>query len=67
MGAAAGRAPLGRSAVMPAWLVELRGEAREVFAVEAETEEEARERWYEGHSQVLEASSMEVVSVELDE
>jgi hypothetical protein len=47
--------------------VELRGEARELFTIEAESPEEAAARWHEGKSYLLEASGMEVVSVELDE
>jgi hypothetical protein len=66
--AAAGRcAPVGRTAVVPTYRVELRGEARELFTVKADSPEEARERWAEGSSYLLEASSMEVVSVELDD
>jgi hypothetical protein len=52
---------------MPTYRVELRGEARELFTIEAENEDEARERWHEGDSYLLEASGMEVVSVEVDD
>jgi hypothetical protein len=50
-----------------AYRVELRGEARELFTIEAESPEDAAERWFEGSSYLLEASGMEVVSVEEDE
>ena len=52
---------------MPEYRVELRGEAREVLIVEADSAEEARENWVTGSSQIIECSSMEVYSVELDE
>jgi hypothetical protein len=46
--------------------VELRGEVRELYSVEADNPEEARERWYEGDLFLSEASGMEVYSVEED-
>jgi hypothetical protein len=52
---------------MPEYLVELRGECREVYTVTADTEEEARSMWYCGTLYVSEADGMEVVSVKLDE
>jgi hypothetical protein len=52
---------------MPTYRVELRGDARELFTIEASSPEDAAERWHEGDSYLLEASGMEVVSVEVDE
>ncbi len=52
---------------MNVYLVETIGEAREVYAVEAESEQDARENWMHGSLQVSEASGMEVESVSLDE
>jgi hypothetical protein len=48
---------------MTTYRVELRGDARELFTVEADSPEEAARRWHEGDSFLLEASGMEVVSV----
>jgi hypothetical protein len=46
-----------------AWFkVELRGECREVYEVEADSEEEAMSYWAEGHHVITEAEGMEVVS-----
>lgn len=52
---------------MTAYMVELRGESREVYTVEADSAEEARERWAHGDLYVSEVSGMEVVSVVVDE
>lgn len=52
---------------MAQYLVELTGEAREVFMVEADSPEEAEANWADGHSVVLEASGMSVASVTLEE
>jgi hypothetical protein len=49
------------------YLVEMVGEAREVYIVEAESEDEARANWMNGFHQITEASGMEVVSVRLDD
>jgi hypothetical protein len=51
---------------MPDYLVELRGEAREVYAVTADSADEAREQWAGGSLYVSEASSMEVYDVRED-
>ena len=48
-------------------VVELAGESREVYVVDAETEAEARERWADGALIVSEASGMGVVSVREDD
>jgi hypothetical protein len=48
---------------MPGYAVELIGVAREVYYVEADSEDQARERWHEGILEISETSSMEVVSV----
>jgi 16S rRNA C967 or C1407 C5-methylase (RsmB/RsmF family) len=52
---------------MPEYIVEMRGECREVYVVEADSEIEARENWMNGSLQVQEASSMEVYDVREDE
>lgn len=52
---------------MPDYVVTLRGEAREVYIVTADTAEEARERWSEGSFQVAEAYGMEVEDVREDD
>jgi hypothetical protein len=52
---------------MTTYKVELRGEARELFTVEADSPEKAAEKWADGESYLLEASSMEVYSVEEDD
>ncbi len=49
------------------WTVEMRGECRELYAVEAETPEEARERWMDGRLTLSEASSMDVYAVREDD
>lgn len=51
---------------MKQYLVELRGECREVYVVDAESEQEARDNWMNGHHQITEAEGMEVVGVRLD-
>lgn len=52
---------------MATYRVECTGEAREVFLVEADSEEEAMARWADGTSIVLEASSMEPVSARIED
>jgi hypothetical protein len=52
---------------MTGYLVTLTGESREVYYVEADSPEEARERWNEGDLVVQESSSMEVDSVREDD
>lgn len=52
---------------MTTYLVELRGEVREVYTVEADSPEDARENWDKGDLYVSESSSMEVYTVEEDE
>jgi hypothetical protein len=52
---------------MAEFTVELHGEVRELYAVTAETEEEARENWMDGHMYLSESSSMEIYSVTEDE
>lgn len=47
--------------------VELVGESREVYFVEAETEQEARDSWMDGILQIQESSGMDVVSVREEE
>lgn len=49
------------------WIVRLEGEAYENYVVEADTEEEAKDRWMHGHSQGVYAMGMDVVSARLDE
>ena len=49
------------------WTVELRGECREVYVVDADTENEARENWFNGFHQITEAFGMEVESVTRDD
>ena len=51
---------------MSQYLVELTGECREVYVVEADSEQEARDNWTSGWHQITEAQGMEVVSVRLD-
>lgn len=52
---------------MTEYRVELRGEVREVYTIEADSPAEARERWHEGHLYLSESYGMEVESVEADE
>jgi hypothetical protein len=52
---------------MTDYLVELRGESREVYYVTASSPEEARENWMNGSLYVSESSSMEVYDVREDE
>lgn len=53
---------------MATYLVEMHGEAREVYAVEANSEEEAIRNWdFQGHLVVSESSSMEFYSVREDD
>jgi hypothetical protein len=49
------------------YLVELRGESREVYYVEADSAEEARKNWMHGSLQVSEAYGMEVESIREDD
>jgi hypothetical protein len=50
---------------MPLYAVEMTGTAREVYLVDAPDEVAARTDWTSGDLLVQEASSMEVVAVEL--
>lgn len=52
---------------MAYYLVELRGESREVYSVEADSVEEAREKWEDGTLEIQESSSVEVYSVREDD
>ena len=45
------------------YTVELRGDVREVYDVEASSADEARANWYNGILRVSEAEGMDVVSV----
>jgi hypothetical protein len=47
--------------------VELRGESREVYYIEAENEDDARENWWKGTLDVSECYGMGVDKVEEDE
>ncbi len=49
---------------MAQYVVKLRGECREVYFVEAESEDEARENWASGWYQTTVSQDMEVVSVD---
>lgn len=49
------------------YLVEMHGESREVYEIEASSAEEAREKWFEGSLVVQESSSMEFYSVREDD
>jgi hypothetical protein len=51
---------------MAEYIVEMRGECREVYIVEADSEAEARENWMNGSLQVQEGSSMEIYDVRED-
>lgn len=52
---------------MAQYLVELRGEAREVYVVEAESEDDARENWQQGTLDLTECYGMGVESVREDD
>lgn len=52
---------------MKSWLVEVHGHAREVYAVDAETEEEALERWADGEHTLTEVTSAVAVSATVNE
>lgn len=52
---------------MATYTVECRGECRELFAVEADSEEEAMEKWSTGTSFLIEVMGSEPFSAELDE
>jgi hypothetical protein len=52
---------------MTTYRVELRGDVREVYTIEADSAEDAAARWHEGDLYLSEASGMEVLSVEVDE
>ena len=52
---------------MPYYLVELTGDCREVYSVEAKSAEEARENWIDGHLVNSEAMGMSVYSVREDD
>jgi len=49
------------------WTVECRGEARELYTVEADTEEEAMRKWHTGDCFLTEVSSCEPISATEDE
>lgn len=51
---------------MPDYLVELTGDVREVYAVTADSPEEAQENWMDGHLVISEAQGMSVYSVRED-
>jgi hypothetical protein len=48
---------------MKTFLVEMHGDVREVYSVEAETAEEAQENWADGHLVNSEAQGMTFYSV----
>jgi hypothetical protein len=52
---------------MPQYTVECRGEARELYTVEADSEEEAMAKWAEGDCYLTEVSSAEPVSARRDD
>jgi hypothetical protein len=52
---------------MPTYLVELRGDAREVYAVEADDPADAPEKWHTGTLVISEASGMDVESIRLND
>ena len=52
---------------MSTYLVECEGQVREVYAVEASSEQEAMDRWATGNLVIQEAYSVEAVSAEPDE
>lgn len=55
---------------MPNFIIEAQGEAREIYSVEAENEDEAREKFESGQIQrayLTEVSSSELVSIEEDD
>lgn len=49
---------------MPGFEITMRGESREVYYIEAETEDEAREFWSTGQLMLSENTSMEFDSIE---
>ena len=51
---------------MHTYTVTLRGESREVYVIEAENEDDARENWHQGHLDLSECYGMEVEKVEED-
>lgn len=51
---------------MATYYVEMTGEAREVYAVEADSEDEAMENWASGEHVITEAYGMEPVSARLE-
>ncbi len=52
---------------MKTYRVELCGESREFYAVEAESPEDARENWHNGRLYLSECYGMDVASVEEDD
>jgi len=52
---------------MTLYRVELRGESREVFVVEAASAEEAAEHWERGDSVLTELYGMDVASVSIED
>lgn len=52
---------------MPDYIVELRGDVRELYTVTADSAEEARENWMSGSLFSSEASGMEVYDVREDD
>ena len=52
---------------MTQYSVEMRGEGREVYIVEAESAEEARANWFDGFLQVSEIYGCEVYAVTKDD
>jgi hypothetical protein len=52
---------------MSEWIVEMRGDVRELYSVTADTREEAEANWHNGSLVVSEASSMEVYDVREDD
>ena len=52
---------------MAQWTVEVEGTARELYVVDADTEEEAMENWHTGTLFLSEASSCEPIKATLDD
>lgn len=52
---------------MPQYRVTMTGESREVYIVEADSADDARDNWQSGFLIVQESSGMDLDSVELDE
>lgn len=49
---------------MATYRIEMHGDCREVYDIEADSEEEARENWADGHLVVMESQGMEIYTVD---